>query len=139
VRVCLSERPEELRDDVHHARDGQVSASFEELTERFAIEDLGDDEELPIIGVARVEEPNGVRVFEHAGRTRFVVEAADDLRLGGDGWPQHLQRDRAVCSQLPCSIDRAHSALSKDCVDAIAAIEDAADERRRIVLALSGR
>ena len=82
----------DLRRIIYGDRFGQPSVGCDDLGERRAVHELHDD----VVGIVLASDVVGVddvRVRELRGRFRFLVEAADELIVGGVLLAQHFDRN----------------------------------------------
>ncbi len=86
--------------------------------ERLAVEQLHDDELLPVV-IADVVQRADVRVVERGRDARFALEALDCLRIAREVGRQHLDGDLAAEPRVLGAIDDAHAAAVEDFDDAV--------------------
>ena len=109
ARVRAGERVEHLRHQVHGLAPAEAALAGEDLLQRRARHVLEDREEPAVLGFARVEQTDDVRVREPGAEPHLAPEA---LALVRDvGRPvvapeaQDLDRDRLPRGALPCLVD----------------------------------
>ncbi len=95
------------------------------------VEQLHDEEEQPVVGLAEVGDADAVVVIEARGRARLAVEARDRLGVGGQLGAQDLHRHRLVHERVGGAVDGAHAALAEPLDQPIAAAEHATDQADR--------
>ena len=140
----------DLRTDAHEALRRQRALGLEDLVERAADDELHDEIEQTVVGLAEVEDRDRVRMREPARELRLAEEPLDHDSLGDEARGHDLDRDLAADRVLGAAVDRAHPALPELLDDRVATIELAADQligglrdpdETRVVLraALAGR
>jgi hypothetical protein len=66
-----------------------------------------------VVEVADLVDGHDVRVVERRGRPRLLLEAARDVRMIGETWPQHLHRDLASEAVVVGQVDLSHAAAAE--------------------------
>ena len=91
----------------------ELPVGGEDLVEVAAIHELHRDEQRPIVGLAEVEDVDGVGVVEPACGLGFTLEARDGACVLLQRGVQQLQHHRLLEHQLVGAVDAAHPALSE--------------------------
>ena len=88
---CASdERGEHLADDADHARLGQRPLAAEDLVQVLPGDELHGDEERAVVGLAEVQDADGVGVVEAAGRLGLALEPGDGALVRQQRWRSTL-------------------------------------------------
>ncbi len=120
--LAVSERKcsADLEPELQRAAHGQRPAALDELLEVLALDDLEDDELLPIL-VTAVDDGDDVRVRELGDRASLSPEALDVLLVLAVLVVEHLQRDVAFEQRVECAVDARHPAGSEDVLELVPA------------------
>ncbi len=100
----------------------------DQVAQREAGDELHDEEQGAVV-VALVEDRDDVGVGEASRVSRLSLEPRDEVGVVAEPGVHHLDRDGAVQPQVGGLVDRGHPAAGDAGADAVAAVEDAADQR----------
>ena len=103
-------------------------AAARDVRQAVAVEQLHDEEQQAVVGLAEVGDADAVVVIEARGRARLAVEARDRFGVGGELGAQDLDRDRLVHERVGRAVDGAHAALAEPLEQTIAAAEHATEQ-----------
>ena len=124
LAVCVGEAACDLRRVVDRDRLGEAAVSRDDLGERRAVDQFHHDE-VRIVLVADVEGVDDVGMRELCGRFGLLVEAANELVVGGVLFAQHFDRDAPAQQDIGAAVDRRHAAFAELAVEPVAIVEDA--------------
>ena len=97
--------------------------------EVLAAQELHDEIELAVLGLAEVDDGDGVRMIEPARRARLGDEARGRVLFTDEVRVDDLDRDGSAEVRLLGAVDAAHAADPDEVEDDVAARKRAADER----------
>ena len=123
LAVRVGEAAGDLRRIIDRDRLGQTSVGGNDLGQRRAVDQLHDDE-IRIVLPSDVERVDDVRMRKLRGRFGLLVEAANELFVGGVLLAQHFDRDAAAQQRIGAAVDGRHAAFAELAVEAVAVIED---------------
>ena len=106
--ACAAASPDASCLAMSTALEGGSAPVGERLTQRRALEQLGDDVGLIVVG-ADVVDGEDVGVVQGRGRAGFLLEAAQAIGIAGPERRQHLDRDIAVEPRVARPVDVAHA------------------------------
>src|SRR5205085_7712322 len=86
-------------------------SAIEPLAERLPFEELADQERRPFT-VADVVDRQQVRMIEHPGGARFLLESLQAFLVAERDRRQDFDRDVAAETSVRCAVDRAHTSLA---------------------------
>ena len=124
---------EAAEDRMQHGRHGMRrhrSPFPQQFAKRAAVDEFHDQKRMGGV-VALVVNCDQSRVFQSGDRAGFSLEAGQELVVAGVPGVHHLQGHLAVESQIKPSVDRRHPSGRNTTLDAIAAVENRAEERVR--------
>ena len=131
-----AERARHLAGDAQAALDRQRRLAHRQLGQRFAVEELHDDERAAVVGGAEVGDVDDVLVADRAREPRLLQQARDEVALRDELLQQHLHRDALADDGVLGLVDRAHAALADAAHDLVAVRQDGADQRIELRLLL---
>ena len=104
-------------------RDGQRPLPLDQLLQVLA-RDVLEDDELPTLVLAAVDDRDDVRVRETRDCLRLATEPLDVLGIVGEVLVQHLERDPPLEARVEGTEDARHAAGAEQVLDLVA-IRDA--------------
>src|SRR6185295_6959432 len=119
LRVRERERPADLEAELEHPAHRQRAAAFDELLQVVALDELEDDELLPVL-LAAIDHRDDVRMRELRDRARLAPEALDVLLVLAVLFMEDLQRDVALEQRVEGAMDGRHSAGADDVLQLVA-------------------
>ena len=119
-----------LTTDEHRLLDRQGHPSVQDVLERPAGEELGDEIRHAVL-LAPVVDLQDVRVVERRDRARFGSEPLQECLVLRKGWLEELDRDRPLERGVHRPVDDRRRAGPKDGFDPVATPEDRPDLVRR--------
>ena len=139
ARVRLDQRVAHRARDRDGTRPRHRAARLELLEHALAVEQLHDDVQRAVLGLAQLVRDHGVGVAQLGERVALAAEPRDHVRVAGVLGVQDLERDLEPGLDVVRAIDRAEPALRDALVDPEPAIEDRPDVRvdqldRRLLL-----
>lgn len=106
---------------------GHRAAFAQQLAQRAALDELHDQEGVLAVA-ALVVDADQPGMVEPGYRAGLELEAREELRIGGELWVHHLDRDRSVQTQVHAAVHGGHAAARDGCIDAVAPIEHHTDQ-----------
>jgi hypothetical protein len=133
VRVSLDQGLEHLPANVDDALRRHRGLAADDLIQRIALGELHDQVEVVIVGLAKVDESDDVRVAQRRDRASFLLKARHNAQIAERRRVEDLDGDVAADGELGGAEHVGHPAARDELVDLVAAGEDRADERGRLV------
>src|SRR5206468_9363934 len=128
--VRAGERVEHLRHEVRGLTPAEAALAGEDLLQRRARHVLEDGVEPAVLGLARVEQADDVRVREPGAEPHLAPEALALVRDVGTRVlapeAQDLDRDRLPGGELPCLVDAPEAPRAQLGENLVSALEDRA-------------
>ncbi len=124
----LGERHEDRLEEVERRARRERALGLQHLPEGLAGHVLHREEGVPVV-LALVEDRDDVRVRERGRRACLAPEAADEGVVVDEVRSHHLERDLALEALVEGEVDGGHPAVGEARQHAVAAVEDAPDER----------
>src|SRR3569623_123300 len=128
LRVRDLECVAELLPDREHATQRQRPHRFELVRQRVAAQQLHDEVEDAVVGLADVVDVDDIGLVEPAREPRLAQEAFHRDAVARELGMNDLDRDLAVDRNLVRAIDGDHAAVAELRAERVALIEDAPDE-----------
>ena len=133
VREC--ERAADLEAELEHPPDRQRAAALDELLQVLAVDELEDDELLPVL-LAAVDHRDDVRMRELRDCARLAPEAVDVLLVLAVVLVQDLQRDVPLEQRVEGAVDGRHAARARPSPRARTGPRSAAPRPRNVAFPL---
>src|SRR5262249_55541048 len=127
--VCLLEHLADRREERDDLALREELAAAEERVEALALEELHDDPEEAVVGLAAVEDLDRVGVPQAAHGQSLAAEALAILGAAGGGGVQDLDRDLALQLWVIGLVDRAGPALPQLAHQGVLPPDDSPEQR----------
>ena len=137
MRVRVLERGAHLAEHVANAADGERALLAHDRAQLDALAVFHDEVELPVFGLAEVDDLDDVRVAQVRREARLELEAADGGDVGDEVAGKELDGEGAAERHVLGEADGAHPAFADALEDPVAAREHLAaleigDEREAV-------
>ena len=123
------ERARHLQHEAHRAAGRLLALPVDQTRQRHAVEELHHEEEAPIAGAPEVRDVDDVLVADRGGRLRLLHEALHHVRVARHVAAQDLERHALAEHRVGDEVDDAHPAFADHLLDAVATVDDPAQER----------
>lgn len=110
---------------------GQSPKSFDSLAQRFAREQLHDEEWNPLFGSIEIEDFDDAFVLNRTRSARFATKALNDLSVIDETLVEHFDRDASSCDDVGSSPHAPHPTLAEKRLDSVLAPKRSTGEVHR--------
>ena len=127
--VSRRQRPADLGEDVHRARNRQDLDLVEQGAHLLAVEELHDDVRGAIVHLVHVGHAEDVGVLELRGGDRLAPEPLQSLGIAREVRVQRLDREALAQGDVAAEVDLPHAAFADLLLDAVLPADDEVEER----------